>query len=202
MLNICLKSFCWFSLFTVLWVLDCLGKRTRSNLKTSLLGLENYDEHMSQLFLTFTVETDGIIRALKSVVGRHKQQRGTCLLQDSVCLHNDKAVYKKFADSDRQVKKCWDQRKTMQIKNHLNCQGESVWLEILPGFYQFIARHILGRRHIVNLTKKGQIAGRQSVISTSGMIKLVSIQLWFLWPLLVSEERIQSCRVWVVQHCT
>lgn len=95
-------------------------------MKTSLLGLENYDEHMSQLFLTFTVETEGIIRALTSVVGRHKQQRGTCLLPGSVSLHNDKAVCKKFADSDRQAKKCWDQRKTMQIKNHLNCQGESV----------------------------------------------------------------------------
>lgn len=66
----------------------------------------------------------GIIMALQSVVGRQKQQRGICLLPESAYIHSDMTVYEKSASSDRQTKWCWDQRKTMQIKKHLYCQGE------------------------------------------------------------------------------
>lgn len=163
----------------ILWVLDCLEKRTRSNLKTSLLGRENYDEHMSQLFLTFTVETEGIIRALKSVVGRHKKQRGTCLLPGSVCLHNDKTVYKKFANSDDA------NHESSQLSGGICLTWDST--RILP---IYSPSHFRKTAHIE--LDKQRTDCRQAecnLRSTSGIIKLVSIQLWFLWPLIVSEER-------------
>lgn len=45
---------------------------------------------------TFTVETKGIIRTLKSVVGRHKLQRETCQLPGSVFLYDDGTVYREL----------------------------------------------------------------------------------------------------------
>ena len=58
---------------------------------------------------------EGIIRPLKSVVGRQRQQRDLPPARDRVCINSDMTVYGEFASSDRQAERVRDQR-----ENHAN----------------------------------------------------------------------------------
>lgn len=80
--------------------------------------------------LTFSVGMEGIITALKSVVGREKQRRGICLLPQSVCVYT--LCAKSLPALTDKLKRSRDQRETMQIKKRLDCRGKCVWLQILP----------------------------------------------------------------------